>query len=1165
MSRRLLILCSILVCSTIVQAANRPIDMPLRFRAGSNIWSQRVFAADFNGDGKQDVLMAADTSVRFFAGQGNGFFAGPVITTTPGLVFGIAQFNADSIPDLYTATAAAPFAVMTGNGDGTFAPGAAAPAGSKATLVTSGQFNGDAFADLACANAAGSIVVYLGDGAGAFTAGPTTPITISGTYADLKAANFDGADRDDLFLLTDVQSLVAWNSGSGSFALQSLYTTKGQTSACGDINGDGVADVVALNSGYDQYGSAEALFGTAGTHNLTSVATWRTPPNERQGRVALAQLDAAGGLEILLGVRDLTVLSHDGTGFRPSQSYAVDRISMLAAGSFNGDGTTDVIAAYGEPNAAYSQWIDLFAVIPGNGNRTLRAEPSFVVDLLSAYGTSVHGVADVNADGRPDLLMSTTDSFAVAYGTSTGFASPVLTSVNHSSYRTLAGDFNGDGRTDLLNYYIGFQPFFLQANGTFTAGSLRTTNSEVILIADLTGDGRLDVLERNGSLHAGAANGTFAAPVSIGILLTSAYNINAVDLNHDGRLDLAFLQGPNDEMYTHLNNGNGTFGPAHKTYVNGIRGFADLNGDGYPEMLSVFLHRGNGDGSFSGRLTDLPFASLPGPLRAADFDGDGKMDVAVAGAIFYGSGQSDFFDGVAATPDAEELLSTADYDGNGSPDLWMRLKDRVLIARTRLAPTGTVPPSPVTITTGPNPSTYGNSFPVEVSVAADALIEARGGAIVRVSSEQPSIVVLDPSNKGSAGRFPDAGTYEFTATYSGDAYYGPATASTSHTVEKADPSVNVSANPEELEMGGSVSICSYAYGRDYGADPSGTMTVRKDGILVGTLPAGNRFCDERLQVPNLPAGTFTFTTEYSGDDNYNPGTGSDTVTVTKFHAPMTLTIPPAPLYDGQAVTITASFPEDPGITGTVAFTWNGHSFSASIVNGKAVWPATFGWGNSTMNASYGGSASYEPATASGNLVIYSSAMTSGPKIVVTGTYPVISYYAVNLRISPVYGATNYDIYATYDSQPFVKVGDTYASGGGAGYLTYLPNGYAAAFAAVARNSTQSSPMGPRAVTSAYVFTGNLVAGTSPAKALHFAQLQEAINSYRIVAGLTQTTVSPIAAGTAITAADLTALRNAIAEPRALLGRPVAFTDPAITPGLTRIRAIHVQELRDALR
>lgn len=1168
MSCRLLIACSVLVCSTIAQAANRPIDLPLRFR--SDGYAERVFAGDFNGDGKQDVLMAGDTSVRFFAGQGDGFFAGAVITTTPGLASGIADFNADGTPDLYTATASAPFAVMTGNGNGTFAPGAAAPAGSKATLMTSGHFNGDAFADVACAYGAGSIVVYFGNGAGTFTAGPTTAVTISGTYTDLQAANFDAADRDDLFLLTNAQSLVAWNNGGGSFALQSLYTTKGQSSACGDINGDGVADAVALSSGYDQYGSAEALFGTAGTHNLSSAATWRTPPNEGQGRVALAQLDAAGGLEILLGVRDLTVLSHDGTGFRAPQSYAIDRPTMLAAGSFTADGTTDVIATYHEPNGSYSytSWIDLFAVIRGNGDRTLRAEPSFIVDMLSVYGTSVHGVTDVNADGRPDLLMSTANSFAVAHGTAAGFASPVITSVNRSSlHRTFVGDLNGDGRTDFLTHSIGFQPFFLQANGTFTAGTLRTTNVEVILIADLTGDNRVDVLTRDGSLYAGAANGTFATPVFIGLLFTSGYEFHAVDLNNDGRRDLVFILGPYGEMYTHLNNGNGTFGAPHKTYVNGIRGFVDLNGDGYPELLSSHIHLNNGNGSFSGRLVDLrPFAYLPGPLRTADFDGDGKTDVALSGGIFYGSGQSDFFDGMATTPDAEELISTADYDGNGSPDLWMRLKDRVIVARTRLVPTGTVPPSPVTVTTGTNPTKYGNSFEVQLSVATDALIEARGGAIVRVSSGHPSIMVLDPSGNGLAGRFPGAGTYEFTVTYSGDAHYGPATASTTHTVEKADPIVIVSATPEELEMGGSVSVCSYADGRDYGVPPTGTMTVRKDGALVGTVAADNRFCDERLQVSNLPVGTFTFTTEYSGDDNHNPGTHSDTVTVTKFHAPMTLTIPPAPLYDGQGVTITASFPEDPGITGTVAFTWNGHSFSASIVNGKAVWPATFGWGNGTMNASYGGSASYEPAAASGNLVIYSSAMTSGPKTVVTGTIPFSSQHGVGLRISPVYGATNYDIYRTHNSQPPVYIGSTSGStGGGVTYTTYITTGTAAAFAAVARNSTQSSPMGPRAVTSAYVFTDNLVAGTSLAKALHFAQLQAAVNGYRIVTGLTQTTFSPIAAGAAITAADLTALRNAIAEARAVLGRPVAFTDPTITPGLTRIRAVHLQELRDALR
>ena len=215
--------------------------------------------------------------------------------------------------------------------------------------------------------------------------------------------------------------------------------------------------------------------------------------------------------------------------------------------------------------------------------------------------------------------------------------------------------------------------------------------AQAIVTGDFNGDGALDTVTIGSdlSVYLGNGHGSFTVQPPIGISGTS---IAAADFNGDGNLDLAVAGG--DAVLILLGNGDGTFrAPVSYSTLATVIALGDFNGDGVLDVAAFGQPLGNADaqvqiffGSSNGTFepgpvnTSLP-SGIPLAIAAADFNRDGKLDLAVAYSTYHELGEMAVLfgngDGTFAAPSLypDNLASyiyalvTADFNGDGAPDL----------------------------------------------------------------------------------------------------------------------------------------------------------------------------------------------------------------------------------------------------------------------------------------------------------------------------------------------------------------------------------------------------------------------------------------------------------------------------------------------------------------
>jgi hypothetical protein len=371
----------------------------------------------------------------------------------------------------------------------------------------------------------------------------------------------------------------------------------------------------------------------------------------------------------------------------------------VVVGDFNGDGRPDLAVA--------RQFADV---------EILLADPSggFLPPVAYNAGPNPSWMAvnDLDRDGKLDLTVvngydatgTSGSSVSILEGNGDGtFQPPVSYAVADGAYSVAVADLDGDGSPDLAvacglggvsvllaNHPGKFQQLATQAAGTAPAS---------IAVGDFNGDGKPDLVVANSgsdnvSILLGMGRGEFQPQATYP---TGAKPVSVVvgDFNSDGRQDLAVLNNYGLSVSILFGNGDGTFQPSLDTTVGTPGGYgpywmaeADFNGDGKMDLAvgmlfsnEIAILLGNGDGTFRQLdtyqvLGDINF------VATGDFNGDGKPDLAVpilvcdyptpcygGIVILLGNGDGTFDMAPGPSFGAVGPLAVGDFNGDGTPDI----------------------------------------------------------------------------------------------------------------------------------------------------------------------------------------------------------------------------------------------------------------------------------------------------------------------------------------------------------------------------------------------------------------------------------------------------------------------------------------------------------------
>jgi hypothetical protein len=175
--------------------------------------------------------------------------------------------------------------------------------------------------------------------------------------------------------------------------------------------------------------------------------------------------------------------------------------------------------------------------------------------------------------------------------------------------------------------------------------AIGVASSGPVAVADLTGNGRLDIVASNlfdnsVSVLLGNGDGTFRPQKDYPTGLFPS-SVVVADVNGDGKPDIIVANQNGNSVSVLLGNGDGTFQPK-KDYLVGQYPasvvVADVNRDGKPDIIvanlldsTVSVLLGNGDGSFqAGPTVLLPKGYGPASVAVADLTGAGKQDLVTA-------------------------------------------------------------------------------------------------------------------------------------------------------------------------------------------------------------------------------------------------------------------------------------------------------------------------------------------------------------------------------------------------------------------------------------------------------------------------------------------------------------------------------------------------------
>jgi FG-GAP-like repeat len=566
-----------------------------------------VAAADFNGDGKVDLAVAFSGWVTVYLGNGDGTFRGgqPRYTTRDAFFLAAGDLNRDGTPDLVVSDQVSnQIIVLLGNGDGSFQRTNFASSHAPYGLVLA-DFNGDGLPDVAVADGLSTLIsVWINQGGGLL--GNPTDIPTACTNCNLQSITSGDFNHDGKIDLATPASIL-YGHGDGSFQAPATFLSGSDPTvvAAADFNRDGYSDLVVGNGGAT---NLSLLLGNP------RVVRQPLSPQVGYSPRAVATADFNGDHQadlavVVNGANGARILLGKGNGtFTQGVTLPVASPGALVAADFNGDGNTD-LAVSGETGAS------IFLGNGDGTFTTGAQYAGFYGDCTDNQwpAHTCFAVADFNGDGIPDLAgalwIQDQVMFLFGNGDGTFRRGPILT-LSDAPQGLAAGDFNHDGKMDVVvTGYLGtVQVLPGNGDGTFASPviiQLPIGGLAGVAAGDVDGDGNLDIVVAGGGgasfislgvyILTGNGDLTFNPPFAL-VADEMPNGILLADLNGDGKLDIASANVSGNNVAVLVNQGNLKFAPAILYGTGGSPAMlvsADFNGDGLPDMASVNQYSGS--------------------------------------------------------------------------------------------------------------------------------------------------------------------------------------------------------------------------------------------------------------------------------------------------------------------------------------------------------------------------------------------------------------------------------------------------------------------------------------------------------------------------------------------------------------------------------------------
>jgi hypothetical protein len=471
-----------------------------------------------------------------------------------------------------------------------------------------------------------------------------TPTSAGTWYFEAIATDATGAFGYDGFLSIQISSVAA-QGNAVPFVNQPVMPTAVSPRSPGfviSVSGTGFVSGAVV-----QFNGVPLATTFVDSGHLTANVTAANVATAETAVITVANPSPGGGLSapvyFEVGAPESTVTFANAS----SSPLPIEEPFALAVADFNGDGKPDfAVAANVKTYVLLGKGDGTF--VPASGSPDPVPSPPYD-DFGSPY-TGVVTVGDFNHSGHPGLAVGLFQSEAAAIqfgnGDGTFTDSGTLANTGGGALESLtAADFNQDGNLDLIavSGIDGESPVSLLGYGDGAFNGLvpgNMTYGTSAAAGDFNSDGKLDLVIGGASLLLGNGYGTFGSATALD---PNGSFVTVADFNGDGNLDLAICDNAENTVTILLGDGKGNFAAAPNSPISVGNGpdaivAGDFNDDGKLDVAvanyadnTVTLLLGNGDGTFrpaSGSPYEV--GSSPVSLAVADFNGDGKLDLAVA-------------------------------------------------------------------------------------------------------------------------------------------------------------------------------------------------------------------------------------------------------------------------------------------------------------------------------------------------------------------------------------------------------------------------------------------------------------------------------------------------------------------------------------------------------